>query len=98
MFFSRQLNCDFAIVAILCTIALFLFPAIHGSYSAVHGPVTALRATKSRVQNWIFSVLAVLQVLATQLNLRAAALPLFGADSSGSFRSSPLISTSVLRC
>ena len=45
----RQLSYEFALVAILCTVALFLFPAVQGPYSAVHGPVTALLSLKAKV-------------------------------------------------
>jgi len=96
--FSRQLNCDFAIVAILCTIALFFFPAIHGPYSAVHGPVTTLRSAKTRLQNWFASIFADLQVLAAQLNFRATAASVVHCGEFSLFRSSPLASTSILRC
>jgi hypothetical protein len=34
----------FALVLILTTLALFLFPAASGSFTATHGPTTALRA------------------------------------------------------
>ena len=37
----------------MCTAALFFFPAVHGSYASVHGPVTTLRSIKARVRIWI---------------------------------------------
>ena len=49
MTLPRQLSYQFALVAILCTVALFLFPAVQGPYSAVHGPVTALLSLKAKV-------------------------------------------------
>jgi hypothetical protein len=36
-----------AMVAIACILGLFLFPAAHGPYSAVHGPVTALGSLRA---------------------------------------------------
>jgi hypothetical protein len=34
----------FVLVVVLATLALFLFPAASGSFTATHGPTTALRA------------------------------------------------------
>lgn len=34
----------FAVILMLTTLALFLFPAASGSFTATHGPTTALRA------------------------------------------------------
>lgn len=31
---------------VMCVCAIFLFPAVHGPYSVVHGPVTALRSSE----------------------------------------------------
>jgi len=45
-------------VAIVCTVALFLFPAAHGSFSAVHGPVTTLRSIKTKIRIWILMAVA----------------------------------------
>jgi hypothetical protein len=41
---SGRMEYELAIVAVLCVLAIFLFPASTGSYSVVHGPVTALLA------------------------------------------------------
>jgi hypothetical protein len=38
---------DLAVVTAFCVLAIFLFPAMQGSYSAMHGPVTALQAARS---------------------------------------------------
>lgn len=58
MIFDRQFAFEFSILVILSTAALFFFPAVHGSYTAVHGPVTALRWIKSRVHVWLTLMLA----------------------------------------
>lgn len=50
MILSRQFSYEFAIVAILSIIIIFFFPAVFGSYSAVHGPVTALRSARAKLQ------------------------------------------------
>jgi hypothetical protein len=41
---------QFAVLAIVCTLAVFLFPAVRGPYAATHGPVTSMEAT--RVWQW----------------------------------------------
>ena len=38
-----------ALLAVMAVAVLFFFPAVHGSYSATHGPITALRASRLRV-------------------------------------------------
>lgn len=38
-----------ALLALMAVAALFFFPVSHGSYSATHGPMTALRASRFRV-------------------------------------------------
>lgn len=50
---SQQFSYQFAVIAIVCTIALFLFPVARGSYSAVHGPVTALRSMRTKFLTWV---------------------------------------------
>jgi hypothetical protein len=48
-----------AILAIACVVGLFLFPAAHGPYSAVHGPVTALRSLRAGVSlRWAIAAAA----------------------------------------
>jgi hypothetical protein len=36
-----------AVVAVLCVLAIFFFPAIEGPYCVVHGPVTALLSIRA---------------------------------------------------
>lgn len=48
-----------AILAIACVLGLFLFPAARGPYSAVHGPVTALRSLRAGVSlRWAIAAAA----------------------------------------
>ncbi len=42
-----RIGCELAVVAVLCVLMIFLFPAIQGPYSVVHGPVTALLAARA---------------------------------------------------
>ncbi|HEX6803912.1 MAG TPA: hypothetical protein VF133_09565 [Terriglobales bacterium] len=46
----RHFGHEFAIIAIVCVLGIFLFPAAVGSYSAVHGPVTALQAMRRSIR------------------------------------------------
>ena len=43
---SGRNGCELAVVITLCVLTIFFFPGIQGSYSVVHGPVTALRAAR----------------------------------------------------
>ncbi len=58
MIFSRQFDCEFAILVVLAVIAVFLFPVAGGSYSAMHGPVTALRSATGQLKIWLLLALA----------------------------------------
>jgi hypothetical protein len=48
--FFRTFGQHFALVAILCVLSIFLFPASAGPYSVVHGPLTALQAIRLAVR------------------------------------------------
>jgi hypothetical protein len=51
MFFAamraRSLRRELSIIALVCTLGIFLFPSSFGPYSSVHGPATALRAIRN---------------------------------------------------
>lgn len=56
---TRHFGHELAIVAIVCVLGIFLFPAAAGSYSAVHGPVTALQAMRRSIRlRWAIAVAA----------------------------------------
>jgi hypothetical protein len=38
-----------AVIAVVCVLSIFFFPAMRGPYSVVHGPVTALLAARAAV-------------------------------------------------
>lgn len=97
MTLSRQVSYEFALVAILCTVALFLFPAVQGPYSAVHGPVTALLSLKAKVFLCLALLLAAMHLLARCVAVRHLALriPLDGLFFPASFDSEH---AAVLRC
>jgi len=42
-----RIGCELAVVAVLCVLTIFLFPAMQGPYSVVHGPATALQAARA---------------------------------------------------
>jgi hypothetical protein len=95
--FSRQLTSEFAIVAILCAAAVLFFPAVRGPYSAVHGPVTALRSTQTRLKMWLVMALAALHILGGSLAVCRFLLPALFSRAF-SFRSSPPGKVFFLRC
>ena len=85
------------VVAVAATIALFFFPAAHGSYMSTHGPTTAVRMLPEVVLMWIFLTFS---VLITGLGLAPDQRPLpitHSAGCSGSGRVS-FAKTTVLRC
>jgi len=47
---TRVAEYELSVLAILCVLSIFLFPAVQGPYSAVHGPVTALQSVRSRIR------------------------------------------------
>jgi len=90
----RHLGYELAVVAVICTLAIFLFPSASGPYCIVHGPVTALRAMRARV-------LLLISLAVTLLGL--ASLALFGRGTCPDFfltcdRIEPLQQPSILRC
>jgi hypothetical protein len=93
----RQLSYELTLVAILCIIALFLFPAVQGPYSAVHGPVTALLSIKAKLFLCLTLLLAAMHLLVRCVAICACA---FRPSVDGSFLRAALDSehTSVLRC
>ena len=60
-----RLACAFAAFSILCVLMIFLFPAMQGPYSAVHGPVTALLSMKAAASLRIGIVVAGLGAIST---------------------------------
>jgi hypothetical protein len=47
---SRHLACELSVLAGLCVLVIFLFPAVQGPYSATQGPVTELQAVRAAVR------------------------------------------------
>lgn len=63
----RHFGFEFVLLVVICVAALFFFPVAHGSYSAVHGPVTALRSIKYRLRIWMILAMAPYRVLRQRL-------------------------------
>jgi hypothetical protein len=97
LIFSRQFSYEFILVAIVCTVALFLFPAAHGSYAAVHGPVTTLRSIKTKIRIWILMAVAAARLGGWLLSGYGSALHIL-RQTVLLFLSSPFDRASVLRC
>lgn len=97
MILSRQLSYEVALIAILCTVALFFFPAVQGPYSAVHGPVSALLSLKAKLSLCLTLFLAAMYLLVRRVTVCVLALlpPGAGPFLPGSSHSEH---TSVLRC
>ena len=70
----RHQGYEFAIFAIVCTVAIFVLQAASGSYSAVHGPVTALLSLRARLKLMSGMALAALQFLESVIPVIFAAL------------------------
>lgn len=53
----RFFRCKLALLTILCIVGLFLFPAAVGSYTSVHGPVSALLAVRAAMRvRWAMAI------------------------------------------
>jgi hypothetical protein len=44
---SGRVGCELAVLAVVCILLIFLFPAMQGPYCVVHGPATALLAAQA---------------------------------------------------
>lgn len=85
-----RIGCELAVLTILCVLMIFFFPVIHGPYSVVHGPATALQAARaaarlriiivqgalSSLGNFLISPLVILSwMLLSQAEFRSIGLP-----------------------
>lgn len=90
----RRLGNELAVLAIVGTVAIFLFPAVAGPYSIVHGPVTALRAMRA----WLLLLIALTLTLASSLQQLATRYAVVLAFVSTTSRLDPLELSAILRC
>jgi hypothetical protein len=64
---SRHWAHDVAVFALVGVLSVFFVPAGHGPYSAVYGPVTALRSVRNKLQLVLAMELASLRRIARGL-------------------------------
>lgn len=97
-----RMGCALAVVAVICVLAVFFFPAMEGPYSVVHGPVTALLSARAAAGVRIAIVRAGLNPVRSGLSYaQTVPLPLFWIETSlADFEggSSPADSSLILRC
>lgn len=98
LLFSRLFSYEFALLAILCTMGLFFFPAVHGSYASVHGPVTALRSIKIRLWICLALALAAFTKVGRRLADDASTFRIKPRPDGPIFGSSPPEASAILRC
>jgi len=90
----HRLGHKFALLAIVCTLGIFLFPAASGPYPSVHGPVSALRAMRAWILLLTAMTLAFADIAARPKVGSWIVLPFLLASS----RLRPHPQSSVLRC
>jgi hypothetical protein len=101
---TRHLGPGLAVLAIIGTLAILLFPAASGPYCVTHGPVTAFRAVRIGLMLMLSVVLSALSplritryrsFLLSVLLVRCALAP---AHERASHRSPWLQASLILRC
>ena len=90
----HRLGYEIAILAAVCTLAIFLFPGVSGPYPIVHGPVTALRAMRT----WLTLMIGLTPKLVGLATLLRTRLGVTGAFISFLNQIDPLHQSSALRC
>ncbi len=93
---SSRLFGELAIVVIICVIGILLLPASAGPYSAVHGPVTALRAVRTAIKVRWAMMIAALAMSHFAVRFKRGSMPA-AASSALLLLYSPGY-TSILRC
>jgi hypothetical protein len=94
---SHRISFLWAMLAVLCTLVVFFCPASQGPFTAVHGPMTALRAWQSA--GTVLSSIAAIGAVVFSLpisELLAAVSPVF--MQSDVRPPLPIVNCSVLRC
>lgn len=88
---------EWAIITIVCVIAISLFPVAVGSYTAMHGPVSALLALRASIVLQLTIVLAGLSLFDLVFRLFLSFSPA-SLVRSVLFSPNPPICSSLLRC
>ncbi|HMK21626.1 MAG TPA: hypothetical protein VK466_04790 [Terriglobales bacterium] len=94
---SRHWMLEVAVVATLCVLSMFFVPAAHGPYSSVHGPTTALRSWRTRLQLALSMWLAALGFSGVRLLSGSASTSRLDTLDARSCSAPPEL-TAVLRC
>jgi len=95
---SGRIAYELAFLVLLCTLSVFLFPAVQGPYSAVHGPVTTLQSIRLAARLRLAILAAALSVLSSSLKLALILLRGRGLPDSDSASASLFGITTILRC
>ena len=94
---SGRIERELAVLAVFCVLAIFLFPAMQGPYSAVNGPVTALQSARGALRLRAAIVQSACQSLGT-LPISLVILSLISLLGEDRHPFTPAASTAVLRC
>jgi hypothetical protein len=95
---SGRIEYEMAFLALVCTLSIFLFPAVQGPYSAVHGPVTTLQSIRLAARLRLSILAAALSILSTSLKLGLVLLGGRDLPDSGLASASLIPLTTILRC
>jgi hypothetical protein len=94
---SGRIGYKVSVVAVFSVLAIFLFPTVHGPYSAIHGPVTALRAVHAAASLRL-AILAAAVTVSSVFRVSSlemlSSFELFGSE----FRAVPPSESTILRC
>lgn len=71
---ADRMGCALAVLAVMCVLGIFFFPAVQGPYPVVHGPVTALLSIRAAAALRIRIVSGGLAALRNRLHRASAVL------------------------
>ncbi len=95
---SRRIGCKLAVMAGFFVLTIFFFPSTQGSYSAVHGPVTALQAARLAARLRVAIVQGALNCLGNCPIPPLVVLFWMSLSNTGFQSISPPGSNTILRC
>ena len=95
---SGRVGCELAVLAVLCVLTIFFFPAMQGPYSVVHGPATALLAARAAARARTVIAQAAFRSLGNHLISRLAVLSWMPLLEAGSYPVALPECSTILRC
>jgi hypothetical protein len=95
---SGRVEYEMAFLALLCTLSIFLFPAVQGPYSAVHGPVTTLQSIRLAARLRMSILGAALSILSPSLKFALVLLRACNLHHPDFSSASLIPLTTILRC